>query len=238
VVLPAKTTAVELIRGAMSGASGGRGVEASAAKPSLAVAAAAQSSACMAMSPNHMNQMKLEARQLTSRAATAWLLSGGYRGRIPAGADPKSPIVPSWCVNTSAACLQGASSELAKHGSAEDAYKVLSTRLASDCVELDWLSFPASSGGQSSNNAMAGSGEEFIARARANYAAWDPAPTEEEWAVESMIMREIGRRYTAAFVGCTPDPGDTVLKLSIRIASKAAESAGNPIVAALATQHQ
>jgi hypothetical protein len=183
------------------------------------------------LSAAQMIRMKLDARRLTCRAATAWLLSGGYRGKIPVGADPRSPTVPSWCINTSAACLQGASSELAKHGSAEDAAKVLSSRLGPGGSELDWLSFPGAPSGD-------GCGEEVIARARRNYATWDPVPTDDEWAVESMIMREIGRRYSAAFAECAPVPGDSVLKLSIRISSKAAESAGNPIVAALATQHQ
>lgn len=192
----------------------------------------------ISMSPQHANDMKFLARRLTARAATAWLLSGGYRGKIPVGIDPKSPTVPSWCVNTSAACLQGASTELAKHGSAEDADEYFATRFGSNTAELEWLSFPASSGGQSSSNPSTGSGEEYIARARKNYLAWDPKPSEEEWAVESMIMREVGRRYTKAFVGCIPGAGDTVLKLGIRIAATAAGSAGNPVVAALASQRQ
>lgn len=174
--------------------------------------------------------LKVAARRLTARAATAWLLCGGYRGKIPPASDPTSPRVPAWCVNTSAACLRGVSKEMAKHTCAEDAEKILKTRLGSHTVELDWLSFPASACGQKSNNAENGSGEEFIARARVNYRAWDPEPNEEEWAVESMIMREIGRRYTGAFVSATPEPGDTVLGLSIRIADSAAEATGSPIV--------
>lgn len=174
--------------------------------------------------------LKVAARRLTARAATAWLLSGGYRGKIPSESDPRSPRVPTWCINTSAACLRGVSKEMAKHTCAKDAENILKTRLGSHSVELDWLSFPASACGLKSNNAENGSGEEFIARARVNYRAWDPEPNEKEWAVESMIMREIGRRYTGAFVSVTPEPGDTVLGLSIRIANAAAEATGSPIV--------
>jgi hypothetical protein len=183
-----------------------------------------------------VNSLKVNARKLAARAATAYLLSGGYRGRIEEGGDGKSPIVPTWCINTCNACLRATERELTKHKTAEEANKVLSTRLGVDVVELDWLSFSAS--GASGSNSIAGSGEEFIGRARNNYTAWDPLPSEQEWAIESMIMRELGRRFSAAFVECTPVSADTVLSLSIRITSRAADSTVSVLSSASLAQQQ
>lgn len=90
------------------------------------------------------------------------------------------------------------------------AHHTLSTSLGNDTVELSWFTRPSTQGN--------------ILKARRNYMAWDPPPTNEEWESEVILLREIAEAYLRASKQLTIMTSMTELETAIAVAKSVVAS--------------
>lgn len=112
---------------------------------------------------------------LVARQVTVWLLE------TPHEYNPRQGSVPEWAHRTAASTFDKVAGRLRQFTSYMQAYQLLSSSLGNDAVELQWFVTPGA--------------QENLRRARRNYAAWDPPPSDEEWFAEMSLLREVAERF-------------------------------------------
>lgn len=116
---------------------------------------------------------------VVARQITVWLLETPHeyqaRGNIP---------VAEWAKRTSANAFENVASRLSHFENYEQAHQTLSTSLGNDAVEMSWFTNPSI--------------RLNISRARRNYAAWDPPPTDSEWHCECILLVEVANAFHRA----------------------------------------
>lgn len=120
---------------------------------------------------------------LVARQVTVWLLE------TPHEHDPQGPIsTEGWARMTASGAFAKVAESLGRFSSYTQAYQTLCSSLGNDAVELQWFVSPGDT--------------EHLHRARRNYAAWDPPPTDEEWSAEVTLLREMSERFGRALLRC------------------------------------
>lgn len=120
---------------------------------------------------------------LVARQITVWLLE------TPHEHDSQGPIsVEEWARVTASGAFAKVAENLRRFSSYAQAYQTLCSSLGNDAVELQWFVSPGDA--------------EHLHRARRNYAAWDPPPTDEEWRAEVTLLGEMSERFSRALVRC------------------------------------
>lgn len=123
--------------------------------------------------------VKNKALHLVARQVTVWLLETQHECR-------DLPNRAAWAQETASKCLYDVSERLRRFKSYTQAFATLSASLGDDNVELDWfVNCPHT---------------EYLRCARRNYAAWDPPPSNEEWALEELLLSELSERFHAAIL--------------------------------------
>lgn len=120
---------------------------------------------------------KNKALHLLARQVTVWLLETQHECRNLVNRA-------AWARDTTTKCFQEVYGKLQRFESYTSAFATLSANLGDDNVELDWF--------------VKGPHRSYVGCARRNYAAWDPPPSDEEWALEELLLAEISNRFHAA----------------------------------------
>lgn len=149
---------------------------------------------------------------LVARQITVWLLE------TPHEYTPQSGVssVLDWARETASAAFIKVAENLTRFSSYMQAYQTLCSSLGNDAVELQWFVSPGDIG--------------HLHRARRNYAAWDPPPTDDEWNAEVTLLREMSERFRWALTHCNlKDMAD--MQACVAVANAAAAGEGNSIAA-------
>jgi hypothetical protein len=121
--------------------------------------------------------LKSKALQLVARQVTVWLLETQHECT-----DTNNRV--QWSRDNATKCFEDVVERLFRFKSYSHALSTLSASLGDDNVQLAWfVNRPLS---------------DNLRRARDNYAAWDPPPNNDEWAVEEVLLHELSERFNAA----------------------------------------
>lgn len=112
---------------------------------------------------------------LVARQITVWLLETPHEYQYR-GLD-----LSDWAKHTSAGAFERVAERLSQFDNYLQAHSTLSISLGNDAVELAWFIRPQDNGN--------------IVRARRNYAAWDPPPTDDEWNSEVVLLKELANGF-------------------------------------------
>lgn len=139
---------------------------------------------------------------LVARQVTVCLLETPHE-------NTNSAPIDIWTKTTSAYLYMLVHDTLRQFSSYAQAYHTLSTSLGYDSVELTWFTRPWTYA--------------VVGRARRNYAAWDPPPTDDEWKSEIELLREVSEGYHTATERHIIYDGTTELEAAVAIAKLATE---------------
>lgn len=134
---------------------------------------------------------------LIARQVTVCLLETPHEN------DERLPL-PIWATQTSSCLYKMVADRLSTFPSYAQAYHILSTSLGYDTVELSWFTRPWA--------------PSMLMRARRNYTAWDPPPSDDEWERELVLLREVARAYHDATDQFSVVVGMTELEAAIALA--------------------
>lgn len=118
------------------------------------------------------------ARALVGRAATVWLLEDTERCPPPA----RAALRTAWTRECCTQCFRYIAKKLRQYRDDGEAVRVLDALSSLEHVELTWFINPEAT--------------DAIQRARANYRAWDPPLTNDEWRAEASVLAELARRFS------------------------------------------
>lgn len=125
-----------------------------------------------------MGALAARVSHLVARQVTVWLLE------TPHEYNPGEGPVFAWAERTATSTFEKVADKLRHFNSFMQAYQILCSSLGNDAVELQWFVTPGV--------------QEHLRRARRNYAAWDPPPSDEEWMAEMCLLRELSERFDRA----------------------------------------
>lgn len=140
-------------------------------------------------------ELKFQLTQLVARQVTVWLLETPHECQMYNRVR--------WAKEMSTTCLRQVAEQLRLFGSFEHAHKTLSTSLGNDAVELAWFLHPADA--------------KSLSHARRSYAAWDPPPRDDEWAIEEVLLQELSERFHIARSSYELKPTDTALTAAVAV---------------------
>ncbi len=143
------------------------------------------------------------AQTLVSRSATVWLLEDTERSPPPSA----NAELAVWRRDCCTRCFKSVVNTLKSFETADTALRVLKAA-SHDDISFAWFFEP----GVESN----------VQLARANYNAWDPPLTNEEWDAEAGVLRELSRRYAAA-QNCTRINSENDLEVAISVTQAAVD---------------
>eukprot|EP00177_Eucheuma_denticulatum_P005484 GFKZ01009971.1.p1 GENE.GFKZ01009971.1~~GFKZ01009971.1.p1 ORF type:complete len:1025 (+),score=164.88 GFKZ01009971.1:351-3425(+) len=126
--------------------------------------------------------LKARVSHLAARQVTVWLLE------TPHEYEPSSGPVEIWARNVATLIFKKVVEQLMRFESYIKAYQTLCSSLGNDAVELQWFVSPDV--------------RDHLDRARRNYGAWDPPPTDEEWKSEVLLLKELSQRFNSALKRC------------------------------------
>lgn len=125
-----------------------------------------------------LGTLSVRVSHLVARQVTVWLLE------TPHEYDPAAGPIAVWARQSAVCTFERVAEQLMRFKSYMQGYQTLCSSLGNDAVELQWFVSPGV--------------QEHLRRARRNYAAWDPPPSNDEWTAEMALLRELSERFDNA----------------------------------------
>lgn len=150
---------------------------------------------------NAQESFTYQVLDLVARQITVWLLE------TPHEHHKSGMALELWAKHTSSTAYARIAPRLAMFRSYVHASSTLSISLNNNASELTWFIRPYETG--------------CTSRARRNYNAWDPPPTDEEWKSETVLLKELASGFHRAFQSYGPLES-TVLATSVALTRRTA----------------
>lgn len=131
--------------------------------------------------PKAVAAKRMRVSHLVARQVTVWLLETPHEYNPRLGSVGS---IRSWAKFTALRTFAKVQEQLLRFTSYNQAYQTLCSSLGNDAVELQWFLSPGAT--------------EHLIRARQNYSAWDPPPSDDEWRGEVFLLRELAERFDDA----------------------------------------